>query len=869
MDPSDRPSFAGSKTGFLLWVSWLLACLALFLWNIPPHPSVFRYLVQSFQYSQGSWAQVGETWWEHLLVLLAFLGCLVVFLGTGNRCLKGFKGGTASRLSDWLWWLALGWIFWGLLAEGLAFENLLYPSALKVLLVSAFVGFLLRDGKEALRRCWPLDARPEIPPGWTLPLGLVGLLSLANLLAPEMSWDAMTYQLILPRFYLAAHGFYPVVGIVPAHYPSLGQMFFEWGLVWGNDSIARSFCFLAHLATALALVEVGRRLENPKVGWTAAVLYWVFPYLNLFSTRGYVDLFTNFYAVLGLGFLAAGVAASGDGKPQRAEGVLASVALGATWALKYNAAGFWAAGLVLLWKMPRREKGALWAAYFLGPVFFFLPWALKGWAATNDPVFPFFPDWFHAFGWTAFDQKVSAIKFHFEGWKGLLKLPAVLWGIFFHNYSGAPNEEVGLAPLILLPLLMLKGKPMAWRGPVGVAVLVPFLFWLVTSHQLRLISEVIAFVALLAAQGYHLALGAWPSLRRTVQALVGVLLGISAYYLFQGLVEQPDPFANFLGVQSRDQFLSGVLRPEGYVPLAKYLNAQLPFDARVLILGQQNGYYLDRISSYDFDYTYPVLKKWSESSSTPEGLYLEFKKNGFTHILYNANSMMGAAIRADELGVDRYPWRPAELRKDEQFFLKYTRRLPLPVGGGYSLYEVGPRPGFSPLPDMLPGTEAYYLKELQALLGLPRLADIVGRSLSADLYVKAYREVSRRHPEIGWPCFQWAFAGLTGGMASPREALESGKAGFQRNGDEASWDCLRADVDLIQGKPASAVPLLEEASRLSPEREDVARNLATAYYNEHNLEKAAAEARRAADLAPFSEDYQRLARQLQAITHPH
>src|SRR6185295_1016727 len=130
------------------------------------------------------------------------------------------------------------------------------------MVLSAAAFFLLKDSKDAVTRCWPFSGERVLPSLWKWPIGVTVLLGLANLAAPEMSWDAMTYQLILPRFYFLNHGFYPVVGIVPSHYPSLGQMFFSWGLVWGNDSLARSFCFLAHLGTALALVGIGGRVLN-------------------------------------------------------------------------------------------------------------------------------------------------------------------------------------------------------------------------------------------------------------------------------------------------------------------------------------------------------------------------------------------------------------------------------------------------------------------------------------------------------------------------------------------------------------------------------------------------------------------------------
>jgi len=110
-----------------------------------------------------------------------------------------------------------------------------------------------------------------------------------------------------------------------------------------------------------------------------------------------------------------------------------------------------------------------------------------------------------------------------------------------------------------------------------------------------------------------------------------------------------------------------------------------------------------------------------------------------------------------------------------------------------------------------------------------------------------------------------AFARLATEPNSSKETLVLGLEGFNRNGDKASWLTLRGNVALVRKKNSEALSLLEEAQGLSPEREDVARNLAVAYYNDHRLKKALEQAERAAALAPFSEDYQNLARQLRAV----
>lgn len=863
---------ARSPWWFWLFVLGFFACLGLYFWRIPFHPiQSITCLVNSFEYSPWTWPQVFRVWFRHFLLLITFITTLIVFQGTGNCLLRGFGFFRLEALENWVWSLALGFGFWGLLAEGLAFENLFYMSLMKTLLLMALTGFLLLERLEAIKRCWPFNIRAEIPSFWFWPIAVVFLLSLSNLLAPEMSWDAITYQLILPKYYFINHGFYPVTGIVPAHYPSLGQMIFSWGLLWDNDSLARSFCFLAHIGTALTLVALGSRLLTSKIGWMAGVFYWVFPYLNIFSTRGYVDLFTGLYVVLGLGYLMVWAEPREEKAGDMTLGWLAATALGLIWAFKYNAIAYSAAGIIIfILGFKRGKKSFEIGAWLLAaPAFFFVPWALKSWLYTRNPIYPHLSQFFQTFDWTDFDAKASAIKFQVEGFGGLFKLPLLLWNITFNNYSGAPNEEISLIPLVLSPVLLvflfLKWKSIRWKYEFLAVIGVPLIFWLVTTHQLRLVSGVIALASIPLSAAYQWVVSYWERFEKAIHLLTGIVFWVCALYLFQGLANQPTPFAYALGFQSRDDFLNHVLRPQGYMVVAETLNRSLSTDSKVLIIGQQNGYYLERISAYDFDYTYPVLKKWSEKTKTPEGLYKQFKENGFTHILYNANSSLGTAIRVDELGVDRYPWKPQELKNYEQFFLKFTREIPLPVGDGYYLYEIGPRKGFSNLPDYLPGTEHYYLKDMQEIMELPKLTDMIGKPISSGVYLQTYQRISEQHVELGLPCFQWAFGSLGSSPENTRAALQRGQVGFSRNGDEASWDALQGDYYLSEKKTAHAIPLLERAQQLSPEKEDVARNLAVAYYNEHNLRKAVEEADRAAALAPYSQELLQLSQRLRSL----
>ncbi len=871
MARSSRPTSQASSFVFWSFIFWFILCVGFYCLNIPLRLiNDLNGLLTALRTSSWDGLQVLSIQLSHALTLLIAFAYLSLFLAIGERALKIFGNVEFTKLEKWIWSFALGMVLWGLTAEVLALVGLLYIKLLQMLVVFVFVVLVFVDRTWFFQRCWPFEKEEKLPWLWKWVVGSFVLLTFSNLFAPEMSWDAITYQLVLPRYYLDHHGFYGVQGIVPSHSPSLGQMFFSWGLIWGSDSIARFFCFWSHLATVFCLVALGTRLGTPRAGWYAGAFYGLFPYLNIYSTRGYVDLFAGFYSVLGLSLLTHLVLNDEDCST-KGRWFLGAMSLSVVWAIKYNAIVYALTAISLwIWMGSKKKGGAFFVIWlFVLSTFFWAPWALKSWVDVHDPFFPYLTDWLHAFDWNEFDQKASWIKFPVEGFKGILRLPSVLFGIFFSNYSGAPNEEIGLSLLVFMPLLFLKPS---FKRTVPVLMFVagiPFLAWLVTSHQLRLITPVIAVVSFLAALGFEKALQLWPDRDRSLTFFPLALAVLSGLYLFQGLLAQPDPFPHFLGLQTREAFLEQIMRPSGYVEVNRYLNQTLPANAKVLILGQQNGYYLDRTSAYDFDYSHALLKSWADRSSTPEDLYRQFRENGFDYILYNSNGMMGQVVRLEELGLDRYFWSPAKLRNYEQFFLKYTEKVPLPVAGGYSLYRLTPRTGYSPLPEYLPGTERFYLDTIAQLMGLKKTAQIVGRNIPPEVYTKSYDLIANHYLELGYPCFQSALADLAGGKVSIRQVLQKGKVGYERNGDNASWLSLQGDVLLRQGHFRQAVPFLEKAQALSPEREDLARNLTLAYYNERQLAKALDEAAMAVKLAPSSDEDRKILAQLQSLLTNH
>src|SRR5208282_5869997 len=115
--------------------------------------------------------------------------------------------------------------------------------------------------------------------------------------------------------------------------------------------------------------------------------------------------------------------------------------------------------------------------------------------------------------------------------------------------------------------------------------------------------------------------------------------------------------------------------------------------------------------------------------------------------------------------------------------------------------------GLSDFPGYLPGSEGFYAEDLMKTMCLKKPGDLFGISLSTAAYLSAYKDVARQHPELGQPCFEWAWASLAQDPRAADQAVSIGGEGLRRNGDEASYLNLLGSREMIRGHYRDATKL--------------------------------------------------------------
>jgi hypothetical protein len=548
--------------------------------------------------------------------------------GTGRR-LVGFMGCVLDEAEKTVAGATLGLGVLSLGTFALAAAGRLEPWA-----ASGLLGALLLAGWSEVRPA--LDALRDVGrralgrPWLCVLIGLPLLFALWACLVPPHQYDSLVYHLALPQEYLRAGRLYAPAGIVYAHFPQNGEMLFTLALDLGSDVLAQMYMWLATALTIGWLLTFGRRI-TAAAPW-AAVLVATHTAVLLMSSTTYVEPLVMLWMTAAL---LTFVTFEDISEGRRGALLLAALFMGLALGAKYYA-GLLAVLLVLRLAWRGHAKAAILFAAVAGAAF--APWLVKNWIFAGNPVFPFLYKLFPAtkIGWTA---ELAAGYFqvlteygHAHGFlRDLVSLPVLL----FHNplRFGGGMDVLGDLGWDLTLWLWAYGLWAAWkgRGPKGLALLTALYAagWFSTGVVLRFLTALAPAMALVGAAG----VAAWrekaaPPARALAAGAAGVLIASHLFLLF--FVQDAFGAAStLLELEDRGTFLARKLE---YYPCA-VASAGLPPEARILVVGEQRGYYIPRAHLSATVHAPNLYVRRANEASSPEDLARALRGDGFTHVL--------------------------------------------------------------------------------------------------------------------------------------------------------------------------------------------------------------------------------------------
>lgn len=626
----------GAIALFLLWLFFSLG--SYYLVQKPLSVPQLLFLAEDrFIWQAVNWnaAALGRT----LVDLLASIWLVLLAWGCGRWFLQRFPL-TFSPLADATFSIALGWGVLGLLTllfGALQLYQTFVFSLLAVLLTILAVPQLLAFGRT--HRSQLVRLKFSIPRLVFVYIGLVLLLALTIALLPPTSWDGLFYHLKGPKLYLEAGGIVGGVDIPHLSFPSLLEMNFLLAMAWRGDTVAHlihfSFIFLL-VAIVILIAKEWLKMASARV---AVLLLFTMPmFLNL-ATWAYNDLALAFYGAAAL-YLVGLWLQKPDGLSRL---VLAGMMAGFAMSLKYTSLMIPLLLITFILWSCRRSWHTAWKpvlAFAIPAGLLVMPWLIKNWQLTGNPVYPFLfgGEFWNAYRAAAYAEAGTGIGFDLLAW---VRLPYDLTiGLQDASQDGltGPLFLAGL-PLLLAYVFLprLRTQLPSGFGHLLLFALGHYLFWMIgvissgALWQSRLLLP--AFVVLCPALAWIFeAVRVYDdpqfSLRRFLNIALGLVLTLAL--ISQFLLWLPEaPWAYLLGDESHEANLQR--RLGGHYEAMQWLNENLPDEAVVFFLWEPRSYYcngdcrpdsiLDRMGDWEYRY------------KDADGIAAAWRADGVTHLL--------------------------------------------------------------------------------------------------------------------------------------------------------------------------------------------------------------------------------------------
>jgi hypothetical protein len=497
----------------------------------------------------------------------------------------------------------------------------------------ALLLFLNRD----LLKHLSIPGLPETKTDRILILVLAGCLfaGLVMSLSPLVATDPLVYHMEIPRRYVEAGRIVPLTFNVYANMPHATELLYTLGMLTGGEAGAKCLDFGFRVLLILALVGFTRRWLGTRRVLLAPCLLLTNPLVLDNRTVANIDLAMALFLLLALVQILR----------WRETGllrhlVLASLFAGVLSGMKYTGVLFTGAlfaTLVSIVALDRSGRGGwLGALVFPFPAFLaFLPWLIKNRAFTGDPFYPLLPEVYDTLNWNVeLGERLLAWQREMGMGRGIDKLLVLPWNMTIRGNLGYPAFDGILSPLYLMwiPALVLARPLPKVATALVILLLLSLGLWAWGPQQLRFFMPALPLLSLLGAHAIDRLLA-----RAGILWFARLVLWSTLAYLALFTVRVlgntvPNQLPSAIGLERREDYLHRRLQPYDAMVRA---NRELPRQAKLLLVWENRGYYLDRPyiadSFYEASWIMQLLEKDQEGNLLAEKL----KKEGVTHVLMN------------------------------------------------------------------------------------------------------------------------------------------------------------------------------------------------------------------------------------------
>lgn len=540
--------------------------------------------------------------WEALAALLWAMFYLAALLLSGFTLLHWRSGAAERGPADWM---AAGLMAVASYVYVLSWLKLVHPTTLVLFLLLPLAGLwrLVRNPELRRELQGPLAVFFRRHPLEYLPF----LLPLAYSLLPIVFYDSLVYGVGTANFILRNGGFVPAPHFLFYNLSLYNELILVPSLVLG-DLVPHICHFLLGVLFYLTVADVAAEHFKLRCRWLLVLILVTLPLHLFLLTTVKPDLMAAFFIFLAMrAYTKQSFAWSG---------LLFGFAIG----IKLTSA---LAPLIFVPLLMLREHSLGLKKHVLMALLVLLmvsPLIIKNWVFTGNPLFPLIADHLPTAGWDS--ERYAMVRQEMgasiRSWSDLLRAPYD----FSFKLQGA-GGFVGPLFLIFLPFFLILRRQEDDFTWLGFAVLLLLLGGL-QGAAFRYLNVVFVILALYTALVVERLPRMLPKLAFSLVVFLNLLYGWAMLEGVYGLR------ALFFQHQTYEAYLA---QRYPALNLVRWLNAQAPRDARILVAGDARGYYLQRPYSIGTAHDYSVLQPYLLTDLSPTEFLARLRRDGYSFLL--------------------------------------------------------------------------------------------------------------------------------------------------------------------------------------------------------------------------------------------
>ena len=420
--------------------------------------------------------------------------------------------------------------------------------------------------------------------GWSLLLlaclVLTALFYLIGAFASIIDYDAMEYHVAIPDLYAKAGRIYPLNQNVYSHFPFNTEMLYLAALLIGKMPFIKLFnCFFIFLTCGLIYCSV-RKITGRFEALFASTVYLCSNHLAIVSWMAKSDAALQFYCAAAF-FLALNL----EKYKFWLVGVFAGLALGTkatAFIFIYGALSLVVFGQSLKQKnyMKALSRTAL---FILLAALFVLPYWIKNYFETGDPIFPLGEAFLKSSLWTSIQYEQWWVYHHAKTAQSVLG---------FLNSIGdsiSGRENFWPTAYFALPCMLASFRQTCMKSILLYSGAGFVLCYFATIGDPRFLLPIFPVLAVGAGLGLFFVQENVPLRRMTIAAsLLLVFWNMGSMAVSLEVLKAPKAF---LGLFSRTEYLKEMLT---HYPGIEFLNRTMKPGEKVLFLGEARTLYLNR-----------------------------------------------------------------------------------------------------------------------------------------------------------------------------------------------------------------------------------------------------------------------------------